>query len=186
MDAATKIQTRNGRTLYFDGERFIMNGPTGTHSLAASETCFERLAAHWSGFSGAKNNESFASNLNKAIVKAFLVRSDCENHVIENDWTGKAEAEITSFDFGVDNTAEADVVAHFSPCRDVIGYSVTVDWSGRSGAAGIYSSDFFTCDGWEVMARTARAAAEAHLVAHILETIASAKITLAQIVGAQA
>ena len=184
MNAATKIQTKNGRTLYFDGESYIMNGPTGTHTLAAAETCFERLVAHWSGFSGSKENEKFALSLKRAIVKASLVRSDCENQLIKNDWTGKTKAEITSFDFGVDRIAGADVVAHFSPCRDVIGYTVTVEWSGQSGAAGIYSSDFFTCDGWEVMARTARAAAEGHLVEHILETIASAKITLAQIVGA--
>ena len=202
---AVKIQKKNGRTLYFDGESYIMNGPTGTHTLAASETCFERLAAHWSGFSGAKNNEVFALGLKKAIVKAFLFRSDHKDETFNNHFRGGIEMQGTCFDLGVRTgrgflnrfdmcLAACDVTTHFTPHGNVDYYTVSVEWNrsdnGQGGTTpgGIYNSDAFPCfvGGEEVPARTARAAAEAHLVEHILETVASAKITLAQIVGVEA
>ena len=183
--SAIKIQKKNGRILYYDGASYIMSGPTGTHTLSVLETSFERLAAHWSGFSGSKDNESFALNLKKAIVKAFLFRLDHTNQMLNNHFKGGLEMEGACFNFGT--LAHPDVITHYGPGGNVEGYTVEVEWN-RSvpGLAGFYSSDWFTCDGWEVMARTARAEAKAHLVEHILKTITIHKITLAQIVGAKA
>lgn len=46
------IATFNNCTLTTDGEFFIMDGPSGRHTLACDCTDQKRLAAHWSGFSG--------------------------------------------------------------------------------------------------------------------------------------
>jgi len=184
MKTATSIQTRHGRTLYFDGERFIMNGPTGTHSLAASETCFERLAAHWSGFSGSKNDDKFLLNLKKAIVRSFVRRDISPSSEVITE--SKATVQLY---FGADSQCGRRALASISGVEwrdqdtNVIGYASEVDWH----SLGIrYSSPVSGCDQSLSSKHDAHAASWNHLVQHILEIIASDKITLAQIVGAQA
>lgn len=42
----------NGCTMVIKGSRYVMEGPTGKHSLDVDSTCGRRLAAHWLGFAG--------------------------------------------------------------------------------------------------------------------------------------
>ena len=194
---AVKIQQKNGRNLYFDGDSYIMSGQTGVHTLAASETSFERLAAHWSGFTGAKNSETFALSLKRAIVKASLNRRDYTDDLYNNHFRGGIEMRGTCFDLGVRRgrgeaqtpLAFCEVTAHYTPDGNIEGYDVFANWNrSHTTPGGMYCSDFFPCfiNGQKVPARTARAAAEAHLVDHILDVIASARVRLAQVVGVEA
>jgi hypothetical protein len=40
-----------------DDSRFVMRGPSGTHSLLVSATPHGRLVAHWKGFCGDPRNQ---------------------------------------------------------------------------------------------------------------------------------
>ena len=184
------IQTRNGRTLSyhpaagFEGApQWIMTGPTGTRSINVKKTCIVRLAAHWGSFCDAKRGPKFTAQLLEAVVKAFLVREDCEVEVYVNKWTGEVEAEKTHFRFGT--LGDCDITKRIDGCGSVEGYVYGMEWHVTDTSdGGISDGEFYPVElASDYSANAARAKAMSGLVQHIVDVIAEDNITLPQIVA---
>ena len=188
----TKIQTRNGRTLSFDGAHYVMTGPTGTHSISAIETSIGRLAAHWSNFC---NKPITVGALMAAVVKAFTVSA--EDAYVSYDERGCAEYECTDFSIGGENyeadsylhgnrdcLAQYSITKHVDRYGDVKSYVWSIEWNATSSSRGGLMSDTIGMESADYAAKTCRAMAAKGLLKHVLDCIESEGITLPQIVGA--
>jgi len=71
---AGKTINNNGCTLVIKGSRYVMEGPTGKHSLDVDSTCERRLAAHWLGFAGPASTDVKPVDKKPRVLRTYAVK----------------------------------------------------------------------------------------------------------------
>jgi hypothetical protein len=105
------LATFENSTLTTDGEYFIMEGPSGRHTLACDCTDEKRLAAHWRGFSGQHTDAALTTKVRKG-ERLHIVR-----HADGTETTRQSRATYAAavvYTYTVTEEAIAERVAHYN------------------------------------------------------------------------